>query len=130
MTDFKTIRELESIPSASRFSKCNQSLDKLFKSRSLKDLLVSLKCPHKINYYDEKPDTPEKDKNEEISPDSEKLLLELYKHKIKEQEKKINQAKKIVQENKNDKNIRHFHRKHKIIEPILDHLNIVQIMIQ
>ena len=116
MADKKTIRVLESVPNATRFSKYNQSLDRLFKSRSLKDLLESLKSPHKKHIYNEKPETPKKN-NKEFNENSEKVLNDLYKQKLKEQELIKKQERRLLSERRENK---HSHFKNKIIEPILD----------
>ena len=49
MRNNNTIQTLESIPKATIYSKYGESLDRLFKSRSLKNLIFELKNPKKLN---------------------------------------------------------------------------------
>ena len=48
MRNANTILSLESIPKATIYSKYGESLDKLFRSRSLKNLISELKNPKKL----------------------------------------------------------------------------------
>ena len=63
MKSYNTLASLESIPKATIYSKYGESLDKLFKSRSLKNLISELKNPKK---YISKELSSEEDKKKKV----------------------------------------------------------------
>ena len=60
MKSYNTLASLESIPKATIYSKYGESLDKLFKSRSLKNLISELKNPKKYISKEISEESPKK----------------------------------------------------------------------
>ena len=81
----KTIHALESIPKATIYSKYGESLDKLFKSRSLKNLISELKSPKKYE--------PKENLNEENRKKKKKYTEEEYRDIFASLEAKLNSYK-------------------------------------
>ena len=122
MSDKKTIRALDSIPRVTRYSKYNESLDRHFKSRSLKNLLNSLKSPSKKYEIVDIFDIQNNSKKEEINPNTEKVMKQLYKQKLREQRLKKKKQKQddILLSDKKENNRLIYSHKNVITEPSLD----------
>ena len=85
-----TILSLESIPKATIYSKYGESLDKLFKSRSLKNLLLELKNPKKF-ISKEFENTEESPKKKVVNKYKEEDFKDIFTSLEKEQENKKEQ---------------------------------------
>lgn len=69
MKNINTILSLESIPKATIYSKYGESLNKLFKSRSLKNLISELKNPKKYIHKEDTDEDNQKKNNDENQND-------------------------------------------------------------
>lgn len=99
MADSKTIEKLESIPRMMPFSKYSGALDRVFRSRSLKDLIASLKNPKKYIENDPKIE----DLRKRVFHGEDKKNFDFYKRLMEEEgekEKEIekNQKKPVIRE--------------------------------
>ena len=115
MRNENTIHSLESIPKATIYSKYGESLDKLFRSRSLKNLISELKNPKKLitKEYELNEQKPKKKYNKYSEEDFKDIFDSLksnLNNKIKEEEIKKkntfeeekNKPKKLLQNGFND----------------------------
>ena len=76
MKNANTILSLESIPKATIYSKYGESLDKLFKSRSLKNLISELKNPKK--YISKEYESPEEKPKKKIIKYNEEDFKDIF----------------------------------------------------
>ena len=90
MKSNSTILSLESIPKATVYSKYGESLDKLFKSRSLKNLLIELKNPKKF-VSKEFENSEENTKKKVVNKYNEEDFKDIFSSLEKEQEKRKEQ---------------------------------------
>ena len=89
MKSYNTILSLESIPKATIYSKYGESLDKLFKSRSLKNLLVELKNPKK--YISKEFENSEENNKKKVVKYNEEDFKDIFSSLEKEKENKKEQ---------------------------------------
>ena len=96
--DYKLINILNPIGNFHTFSKYSNALEKIFKKKSLKNLLYSLNNPTKYNedYIDEKLLKKEIERTSKIKKDNEKNLLEYnYEDYLQSMKERIKKNKKI-----------------------------------
>ena len=97
MKNFNTILSLESIPKATIYSKYGESLDRMFKSRSLKSLIYELKNPKK---YIPKENQDEDNQKKNIEENQKDIFSTLDENKMSPKNKiKITLKKNPIEPN-------------------------------